>query len=139
VIIKKSLNLIFFLLPTSQLGHYIYTSSCIYSNINQLYLEWRCFMLQQRQLIHSFWNALRIRRKINQLHQSSCYTSSIYYTTQNNPNNGLMFPWRTHQSQLYPRNCRSKVGLTQKNYIRILRKKIFSLFLAYFSIFTTKM
>jgi hypothetical protein len=35
--------------------------------------------------IHSFWNALRICRKINQLHQSSFYTSSIYYTTQNNP------------------------------------------------------
>ena len=33
-----------------------------------------------------FWNALRIRMKINQLHQSLCYTgtSSIYYTTQNN-------------------------------------------------------
>ena len=27
----------------------------------------------------------KFRRKINQLHQSSCYTSSIYYTTQNNP------------------------------------------------------
>jgi len=39
----------------------------------------------EQKLIHSFWNALRIRRKINQLHQSSCYTSSIYYTTQNKP------------------------------------------------------
>ena len=38
----------------------------------------------EQNLIHSFWNALRIRRKINQLHQSSCYTSSIYYTRQNN-------------------------------------------------------
>jgi hypothetical protein len=28
---------------------------------------------------------MRIRWKLNQLHQSSCYTSSIYYTTQNNP------------------------------------------------------
>jgi hypothetical protein len=28
---------------------------------------------------------LRICRKINQLYQSSCYTSSKYYTTQNNP------------------------------------------------------
>ena len=27
----------------------------------------------------------KFRRKINQLHQSLCYTSSIYYTTQNNP------------------------------------------------------
>ena len=35
----------------------------------------------EQNLIHSFLNALRIRRKIN---QSSCYTSSIYYTTQNN-------------------------------------------------------
>jgi hypothetical protein len=39
----------------------------------------------EQKLIHSFWNALRIHRKINQLHQSSFYTSSIYYTTQNNP------------------------------------------------------
>ena len=31
------------------------------------------------------WVKLRIRWKINQLHQSSCYASSIYYTTQNNP------------------------------------------------------
>jgi Zn-dependent protease with chaperone function len=38
-----------------------------------------------KKLIHSFWNALRIRRKINQLHQSSFYTSSIYYNTQSNP------------------------------------------------------
>jgi hypothetical protein len=30
------------------------------------------------------WPALRSRRKINHLHQSSCYSSSIYYTTQNN-------------------------------------------------------
>jgi hypothetical protein len=36
----------------------------------------------EQKLIHSFWNALRIRRKINQLHQSLCYTSSIYYTKQ---------------------------------------------------------
>jgi hypothetical protein len=36
----------------------------------------------EQKLIHSFWNALRIRRKINQLHESSCYTSSIYYTKQ---------------------------------------------------------
>jgi hypothetical protein len=39
----------------------------------------------EQKLIHSFWNALRIRRKINQLHQSLFYASSIYYTTQNNP------------------------------------------------------
>ena len=39
----------------------------------------------EQKLIHSFWNVLRIRRKINQLHQSSFYASSIYYTTQNNP------------------------------------------------------
>jgi hypothetical protein len=45
----------------------------------------RCYATTGQILIHSFWNALRIRRKINQLHQSSCYTSSIYYTTQNNP------------------------------------------------------
>jgi hypothetical protein len=48
-----------------------------------------CFVLSfattEQKLIHSFWNALRIRRKINQLHQSSFYASSIYYTTQNNP------------------------------------------------------
>jgi hypothetical protein len=36
----------------------------------------------EQKLINSFWNALRIRRKINQLHQSLCYTSSIYYTKQ---------------------------------------------------------
>ena len=45
----------------------------------------RFYATTEQNLIHSFWNALRIRRKINQLHQSSCYTSSIYYTTQNNP------------------------------------------------------
>jgi hypothetical protein len=39
----------------------------------------------EQKSIHSILNALRIRRKINQLHQSSFYTSSIYYTTQNNP------------------------------------------------------
>ena len=39
----------------------------------------------EQKLINSFCNALRIRRKTNQLHQSSYYTSSIYYTTQNNP------------------------------------------------------
>jgi hypothetical protein len=39
----------------------------------------------EQKFIHSFWNALRICWKINQLHQSSFYTSSIYYTTQNNP------------------------------------------------------
>ena len=39
----------------------------------------------EQKLIHSFWNALRNALKINQLHQSSCYTSSIYYTTQSNP------------------------------------------------------
>jgi hypothetical protein len=45
----------------------------------------RFYATTEQTLIYSFWNALRIRRKINQLHQSSCYTSSIYYTTQNNP------------------------------------------------------
>jgi hypothetical protein len=45
----------------------------------------RFYATTEQKLIHSFWNALRIHRKINQLHQSSCYTSSIYYTTQNNP------------------------------------------------------
>ena len=39
----------------------------------------------KQKLIHSFWNALRIHREINQLHQSLFYASSIYYTTQNNP------------------------------------------------------
>ena len=45
----------------------------------------RFYATTEQKLIHSFWNALRIRRKINQLHQSLCYTSSIYYTSQNNP------------------------------------------------------
>jgi len=45
----------------------------------------RFYATTEQKLIHSFCNALRIRRKINQLHQSLCYTSSIYYTTQNNP------------------------------------------------------
>ena len=45
----------------------------------------RFYDTTEQKLIHSFWNALRIRRKINQLNQSLCYTSSIYYTTQNNP------------------------------------------------------
>jgi hypothetical protein len=45
----------------------------------------RFYATTEQKLIHSFCNALRIRRKINQLHQSVCYTSSIYYTTQNNP------------------------------------------------------
>ena len=44
----------------------------------------RFYATTEQKLINSFWNALIIRRKINQLHQSSCYTSSIYYTTQNN-------------------------------------------------------
>ena len=35
----------------------------------------------EQKLIHSFWKAFRIRRKINQLLQSSFYASS-YYTTQ---------------------------------------------------------
>jgi hypothetical protein len=45
----------------------------------------RFYATTEQKLIHSFCNALRIRRKINQLHQSSCYASSIYYTTQKNP------------------------------------------------------
>jgi hypothetical protein len=44
----------------------------------------RFYATAEQKLIHSFCNALRIRRKINQLHQSSCYTLSIYYITQNN-------------------------------------------------------
>jgi len=44
----------------------------------------RFYATTEQKFIHSFWNALRIRRKINQL-QSSCYTSSINYTTQSNP------------------------------------------------------
>ena len=39
----------------------------------------RFYATTEQKLILSFWNALRFRRKINQLHQSSCYTSSIYY------------------------------------------------------------
>jgi hypothetical protein len=35
----------------------------------------------EQKLIHSFRNTLRIRRKINQLHRSSFYAFSIYYTT----------------------------------------------------------
>ena len=35
----------------------------------------------EQKLIHSFRNTLRIRRKINQLHRSSFYALSIYYTT----------------------------------------------------------
>ena len=45
----------------------------------------RFYATTEQKWIHSFCNALRIRRKINQLHQSLCYASSIYYTTQNNP------------------------------------------------------
>ena len=45
----------------------------------------RFYATTEQKLIHSFCNALRIRRKINQLHQSVYYASSIYYTTQNNP------------------------------------------------------
>ena len=45
----------------------------------------RFYATTEQNLIDSFWNALRISRKINQLHQSLWYTSSIYYTTQNNP------------------------------------------------------
>jgi hypothetical protein len=45
----------------------------------------RFYATTEQKLIHSFCNALRISRKINQLHQSSSYASSIYYTTQNNP------------------------------------------------------
>ena len=44
----------------------------------------RFYATTEQKWIHSFCNALRIRRKINQLHQSSCYAWSIYYTTQNN-------------------------------------------------------
>ena len=42
----------------------------------------RFYATTEQKLIHSFCNALRIHREINQLHQSLCYTSSIYYTTQ---------------------------------------------------------
>jgi hypothetical protein len=50
-----------------------------------LYLAWRDFYATTEQTLnHSFWNALWIRMTINQLHQSSCYASSIYYTTQHN-------------------------------------------------------
>ena len=42
----------------------------------------RFYATTEQKFIHSFWNALRIRRKINQLHQSLCYTLSIYYTSQ---------------------------------------------------------
>jgi hypothetical protein len=42
----------------------------------------RFYATTEQKLIHSFWNTLRIRRKINQLHQSSCYASSKYYTKQ---------------------------------------------------------
>jgi hypothetical protein len=45
-----------------------------------LYRQMRFYATTEQKLIHSFCNALRIRRKINQLHQSLCYTSSIYYT-----------------------------------------------------------
>jgi hypothetical protein len=40
----------------------------------------RFYATTEQNLIHSFWNALRICRKMNQLHQSLCYTSSIYYS-----------------------------------------------------------
>jgi hypothetical protein len=42
----------------------------------------RLYATTEQHLILSFCNALRFRRKINQLHQSSCYASSIYYNTQ---------------------------------------------------------
>ena len=58
---------------------FLWNSNLVLSRVARFYAT------TEQKLIHSFWIALRIRRKINQLHQSSCYASSIYYTTQNNP------------------------------------------------------
>jgi hypothetical protein len=41
----------------------------------------RFYATTKQKLIHSFCNALRIRMKINQLHQSLCYTSSTLHKT----------------------------------------------------------
>ena len=66
----------------------LYTHSRKYTNLVFSHVA-RFYATTEQNLIHSFWNALRICRKINQLHQSLCYTkkctSTIYYTTQNNP------------------------------------------------------
>jgi hypothetical protein len=72
----------------------------------------RFYAITEQKLINSFWNALRIRRKFNQLHQSSCYTSSIYYTTQNNPwicryrFNGKVFWFKTSPREIKRENMR---------------------------------
>ena len=41
----------------------------------------RFYATTEQKLVHSFLNALRIGRKINQLHQSSCSNIHCLYTT----------------------------------------------------------
>jgi hypothetical protein len=52
-----------------------------YLEINKLLA--RFYATTEQKLIHSFSDALRICRKINQLHQSLCYTKNVHrlYTT----------------------------------------------------------
>ena len=66
---------------------YVYTKDLYSRKDTNLILSRvvRFYATTEQKLIHSFCNALRILKKINELHQSLCYTSSIYYTTQNNP------------------------------------------------------
>ena len=61
---------------------YVYTKD-LYSRKDTNLVLSRVAKFHATKLIHSFCNALRNRKKINQLHQSSCYTSSIlHYTKQ---------------------------------------------------------
>ena len=67
----------------------VYTSICIVERIQISYFlalsrVAMFYATTEQTLIQSFWN-LKIRRKINQFHQSSFNASSIYDTTQNNP------------------------------------------------------
>jgi hypothetical protein len=90
----------------------------------------RFYATTEQKLIHSFWNALRIRRKINQLHQSSRYTSYIYYTTQNNPwicryrFNGKVFWFFFVSPLIHVKLNKSTVEFhTSKNILKMIKER----------------
>jgi hypothetical protein len=89
----------------------------------------RFYATTEQKLItgNSFWNSLR---KINQLHQSSCYTSSIYYTTQNNPwicryrFNGKVFLIFSVSSLIHVKIKKSTVEFhTSKNILKMIKQR----------------
>jgi hypothetical protein len=75
----------------------------------------RFYATTEQKLINSFWNALRIRRKINQLYQTKFVLyivyNSIYYTTQNNP----LICWLSGTSENWRRTSRSCVTVVRRD------------------------